>query len=56
MEVENEIIAKKIFQNIPYQVLGKTQKEKNIDIKKMFNVKLDELTKAWKEPMQKYFP
>jgi phosphoribosylformylglycinamidine synthase len=57
-EVENEKIAKKIFGNIPYKIIGKTKKEKNIEVwsdKRIFSADLYELKNAWKKPMQKIF-
>lgn len=55
VEVENEKVAKKIFNNIPYQILGKTQTEKNIKVDKLFNVGIAQLAKAWKKPMEEVF-
>jgi phosphoribosylformylglycinamidine (FGAM) synthase-like enzyme len=55
VEVTSEKIANKIFAGIPYTILGKTQNEKTISVNNLFDVNLSELTKAWKEPMQKYF-
>lgn len=59
VEIENEKIAKKLFKNIPFRIIGKTQKEKSIDFrsdKKLFSADLGELKKAWKKPMQRLFP
>ena len=59
VEVENEKIAEKIFKNIPYQILGKTQKEKIITIKQedktLFKEEVEILKKTWQEPMKKMF-
>ena len=59
VEVENEKIAKSIFKNIPYQILGKTQKEKTIIVqqknKKLFEEEVGTLKKIWQEPMRKIF-
>ncbi|MEK7534732.1 MAG: phosphoribosylformylglycinamidine synthase subunit PurL [Patescibacteria group bacterium] len=58
-ELENKEVAKRLFKNIPYVILGKTQKEKIINVKNknkvLFNVKIDELKKAWQKPMKKIF-
>ncbi len=55
VEVENEKIAKDLFNNIPYQILGKTQKENNIKVDKLFEVSVAQLSKAWKKPMEEIF-
>ncbi|MEK7518170.1 MAG: AIR synthase-related protein [Patescibacteria group bacterium] len=59
VEVRNEKIAKKLFKNIPYLILGKTKKEKLITVKNknknLFGAGLDELKKACQEPMKKIF-
>ena len=54
-EVENEKIAQKLFQGIPYQILGKTQKQNNIKVEKLFEVSVSQLSKAWKKPMEEIF-
>lgn len=47
-----------ILKNLPYQKLGKTQKEKIIDAKyngkKLFSASVIDLKKAWQEPLQKF--
>lgn len=59
IEIENESIAKKLFKNIPYLILGKTQKEKNILVKQknkiLFKERVEVLKKVWQEPMRKIF-
>lgn len=55
VEVEDENIAKSLFAGIPHSILGKTQAKKQITVKNLFTVELDDLTKAWKKPMQQYF-
>jgi phosphoribosylformylglycinamidine synthase len=57
-EVENEKIAKKIFKNVNYKILGKTKKDKNIEIgltNKTITANLDELKKVWQKPMREMF-
>jgi hypothetical protein len=48
-----------LFKNIPYLILGKTQKEKIITVsknkKKLFSANLEDLKKSWQEPMKKVF-
>ncbi|EKD65581.1 MAG: hypothetical protein ACD_50C00045G0004 [uncultured bacterium] len=59
VEVQNEKIAKKIFKDIPYFILGKTKKEKNITVKKknetLFRENLEILKKVWQKPMKEIF-
>ena len=61
VELENENIARKMFKNVSYKILGKTQKEKLITVsnsnnkKKLFSANLEDLKKAWQEPMQRIF-
>ncbi|MBI2621744.1 MAG: phosphoribosylformylglycinamidine synthase subunit PurL [Candidatus Levybacteria bacterium] len=58
VEVENEELAKKLFQGVPLKIIGKTQKEKRIEVRnsqKVFSADLYELKRAWKAPMQRLF-
>ncbi|MDO8583507.1 MAG: AIR synthase-related protein [bacterium] len=59
VELENEKIAKKLFKNIPYKILGKTQKQKTITVsskkKGLFQADLEDLKKSWIKPMEKIF-
>ena len=59
IELENKKIAKKIFKNIPYVILGKTKEEKMITVsknnKKLFHADLADLKKSWQTPMKKIF-
>lgn len=59
VEVENKTIAKKLFKNVPYVLLGKTQREKIITVsnnrKELFQASLEDLKKAWQKPMRKIF-
>ncbi len=55
VEVENEKIAKALFKNVPYKILGKTQKEKQINVEKLFKADIEELKQAWQEPMRRLF-
>ncbi len=59
VELENETIAKKLFREIPYFILGNTIKEKMITVsknnKKLFSADLEALKIAWKRPMQTIF-
>ncbi len=55
VEVENEKIAKSLFKNISYKIIGKTQTEKVILVEKTFNADLEQLKEVWKEPMRRLF-
>lgn len=60
IEVENEKMAKQIFKNVPHFILGKTIKEKTIRVedkkKILFGTDIEEMKKAWKEPIKRLFP
>lgn len=56
VEVKNETVAKKLFSGVPYQILGKTQKEEKINVDKFFSVNVDRLQKEWQKPMKEIFP
>lgn len=55
VEVENEKIAKALFKNVPYKILGKTKEEKQINVEKLFKAYIKELKQAWQEPMRRLF-
>lgn len=55
VEVEDEKIAKELFKNIPYKILGKTQKDAAMNIEKLFNVEVSNLKQVWQEPMRRLF-
>ena len=55
VEVENEKIAKKLFQNAPFIILGETQKEPVVKVEGLFSVDVSKLKKAWQEPMRRLF-
>lgn len=55
VEVENEKITKQLFKNVPYKILGKTQKEKQINVEKLFKADVEGLKKSWQEPMRRLF-
>ena len=55
VEVEDETMAKKLFNGIHYQILGKTQKDRSIIVNKLFKVSISQLERAWKRPMEEIF-
>lgn len=55
VEVENEKVAKQLFKNVPYQILGKTKVEKEIEIRDLFKAQVGDLKKSWQEPMRRLF-
>ncbi len=54
-EVENESTAKQLFKNIPFKILGNTQINQIIEVKKIFSADISNLKKAWQEPMRRLF-
>lgn len=59
VEVKNEKTAQKLFKNVPFLTLGKTQKEQKIKVvqnkKTLFSVGVKPLKRAWQEPMMRIF-
>lgn len=59
VELQDEQTAQKLFQDVPFIILGTTTKEKIITVKQknriLFDVELEPLKKAWQEPMRKIF-
>ncbi len=59
VEVESREVAKKLFKNVNYLIVGETKKEKNIEVlnsKKIFSASLPDLKNVWQKPMRKIFP
>ncbi len=58
-EVENEKTAKKLFTKVPYKIIGKTQREKIIEIRKdkklLAKLNTEKLKRAWQKPMMEVF-
>lgn len=59
VEVKDKKTAQTLFKNIPYKVIGTTQKNKKLIInsahKNLFSVTIAELKKPWQKPMQEIF-
>lgn len=55
VEVENEKVAKRLFKNIPYKILGITQNEKTLTVQNLFKVDMDKLKQIWQKPMKEMF-
>jgi len=59
VEVENEKIAKKLFNKIHYAIIGKTTEEKSISVNRksasLCIVSVDQLKEAWQKPMKEIF-
>lgn len=59
VEVADEKTAKKLFKNVPHVILGKTVKEATITVsenkKELVSASIDELKKAWQQPMKEIF-
>ena len=59
VEIENEKTARKLFKNVPFAILGKTRREKTINVSsknKLFSADLYDLKNAWQSPMKRLFP
>ncbi len=59
IELESEQIARKLFKNVPFKIIGKTTVKKTIEVwngKKIFTEDLYDLKKVWQAPMQRLFP
>jgi phosphoribosylformylglycinamidine synthase len=60
VEMENEKIARQIFKNVPFIIIGKTQKLKMITVKDnkklLFSANLEALKNSWQKPMRNMFP
>lgn len=59
VEVENEETAKKLFGEIPHTILGKTKENKEFSVivngNDLFTESIEELEKAFKEPLRRIF-
>lgn len=55
LEVENKIVAKELFKNVPYKILGNTIKEEKLVVKKLFSADMKKLQEAWSKPMKEMF-
>lgn len=59
VEVESEKIAKKLFAKVPYKIIGRTKKEKTIEIKSnsksITNLSVEKLKQSWQKPMKEIF-
>ena len=58
VEVENEKAAKKLFKNVPFMILGKTQSGSVIEVtnrKPLFKANIEELKKVWQQLMKELF-
>lgn len=50
VEVESEDVARKIFKDSPYKILGKTTVSKTFKVKGIVDEDIDSLKKSWKKP------
>ncbi len=55
VEVENKKVAERLFKNIPYHILGETKVDQKIEVKNLFKADVNDLKKAWQEPMRRCF-
>ncbi len=55
VEVDNEATVKKLFDGIPYKVLGKTQRDEKLVVDGLFTADMKDLQEAWQKPMKEIF-
>lgn len=59
IEVDNPLVAKKIFKNVPYKIIGKTTEDESISIsngkKLLVSAPISQLKKAWQKPLKEIF-
>jgi phosphoribosylformylglycinamidine synthase len=59
VELESETVAKEVFKNVSFTVVGKTQKERTINIQNnketLFSADLEKLKAVWQKPMEEMF-
>ncbi len=55
VEIGNGKTAEKLFKDIPYKILGKTQGKQVIDVAGIFSADVLKLKKVWYEPMRRMF-
>ncbi len=59
VEVTEQVLERNIFAEIPHSVLGKTSKEKRIDVayaeQELCSVDIEVLRSAWQQPMKEVF-
>lgn len=55
VEVENENMAKQLFKNIPFKILGKTQNNQTLEVDRVFKANILDLKKVWQQPMKEMF-
>ncbi len=55
VEIEKEKDVKKLFNGIPFKILGETTIAEKITVEKLFSVDVDRLKVAWQKPMKEIF-
>lgn len=59
IEVKDEEVAQKLFNDLPHMELGRTLNDKRITVmvgkKELFTASTDELKQAWQEPLRRIF-
>lgn len=55
VEVESEDMVKRLFKNIPHQILGRTTKESKLEVKGLFTADISKLQGVWSKPMKGIF-
>jgi len=59
VEVENQSVAKRLFNKIPHYIIGKTHQNKIINVnfgpKSLCSTSIEELKRFWQKPMEEIF-
>ncbi len=55
IEVENEKVAKELFKDIPYKILGKTLRQQTIYVNNLFSADVLKLQNVWQKPIKEIF-
>ena len=55
VEVENKTIAQRLFNNVPYEILGETDKKATISVQSLFTINVEQLKNAWQKPLKEVF-
>ena len=60
VELENIKTAQEVFKNVPFTIIGKTQKQQILNVqngkKTLFSAEINKLKAVWQKPMEEMFP
>ncbi len=55
VEVEDKVTADRMFNGVPYKILGKTRKDEKLEVDEIFTAGMRSLQNAWQKPMKEIF-